>query len=375
MQARSIALIVLVERNAVLVYVPVHLSLCDLEGIGMSTKVTCLKNGPLLFEGFKVIKNAKGEDVQVRAKAALCRCGESNNKPFCDGTHATVGFIDEKSNERRPDKRDNHIGKEITVNEREFTVVGVMAKWEPMPRFYDLIESGLDDVAEVFVPLSLTPRMEISSAGSDWGWKSEPVKTFDDWLNSESCWLQFWAELETPAEQNAYLAHLDAYVTEQKKLGRFQRPLNNQIQDVTTWLEYNEVVIRDVRVLVGLGFLFLIVCLLSSISLLLTKFEGRASEISLRRALGANRLQIISQNLIEVGFIGVCGGVIGVLLTMLSLNYFKTAISVAPEALFQIDTFMISVAIIIAIFTSLVAGVYPAVKTCAIAPAQHLKTQ
>ena len=83
----------------------------------MSTKVTCLKDGPLLFEGFKVIKNAKGEDVEVRAKAALCRCGESNNKPFCDGTHATVGFTDEKSNDRRPDKRDNHVGKEITVHD------------------------------------------------------------------------------------------------------------------------------------------------------------------------------------------------------------------------------------------------------------------
>lgn len=270
---------------------------------------------------------------------------------------------------------ENSVGRQISVSDRIFTVVGVMDTWEPTPRFYDPINSGFNEVSEVFVPLSLTPSMEIGSAGSDWGWKPEPIKTFDDWLNSESVWLQYWAELDDKAEQDAYMAHLDAYVLEQKNLGRFERPLNNRINDVMQWMEYHEVVARDVRVLVGLGFLFLIVCLLSSISLLLTKFLGRSAEMSLRRALGANKIQIISQNLVEVGLIGVVGGILGIAFTYVSLASLREAITRAPDSLFQIDMMMISAAILIAIATSLIAGIYPAVKTCAIAPAQQLKTQ
>lgn len=287
---------------------------------------------------------------------------------------AQVIVLNRKMNERLFGGEDS-VGSKLTVNKREFTVVGVLDTWEPMPRFYDPINSALNEVQGVFVPLSLTPIMEINSAGSDWGWKSEPIRTFDDWLNSESVWLQFWAELPTRAEREAYLDHLDAYVMEQKQLGRFQRPLNNQIHDVMAWLDYHEAVAQDVRVLIGLGYLFLTVCLISSISLLLTKFEGLAGEMSLRRALGASKSQIIGQNLFEVGVLGAVGGIVGIGLTVLFLDAFKSMISRAPDALFQIDLTMISLAIAVAITTSLIAGVYPAVKTCAIAPAQHLKTQ
>ena len=79
---------------------------------------------------------------------------------------------------------ENSVGRELVINERRFTVVGVLETWEPTPRFYDVINSGLSDVNEVFIPLSLTPVMEIRSAGSDWGWKSEPIRTFGDWSSS-----------------------------------------------------------------------------------------------------------------------------------------------------------------------------------------------
>jgi CDGSH-type Zn-finger protein len=53
-------------------------------------------NGPLLVEGpVRLVDSAGNEFVLDAAKPALalCRCGQSSRKPFCDGTHKTCGFI------------------------------------------------------------------------------------------------------------------------------------------------------------------------------------------------------------------------------------------------------------------------------------------
>ncbi|HEY6963515.1 MAG TPA: (4Fe-4S)-binding protein [Gaiellaceae bacterium] len=50
-------------------------------------------NGPLLVRGPIKIVDADGNVVQELEKAAFCRCGGSQNKPFCDGTHKTIGFV------------------------------------------------------------------------------------------------------------------------------------------------------------------------------------------------------------------------------------------------------------------------------------------
>ncbi|MFZ0255218.1 MAG: CDGSH iron-sulfur domain-containing protein [Gammaproteobacteria bacterium] len=51
-----------------------------------------LKDGPLLLSGHVTIKAASGRKAWYGNQAALCRCGHSKNKPFCDGSHAGVGF-------------------------------------------------------------------------------------------------------------------------------------------------------------------------------------------------------------------------------------------------------------------------------------------
>lgn len=64
------------------------------------TRITPLDDGPYLVKGPAKIVDADGNEFQVEAKTiALCRCGNSNTKPFCDGTHAKLRF---KSKERAP---------------------------------------------------------------------------------------------------------------------------------------------------------------------------------------------------------------------------------------------------------------------------------
>ena len=49
-------------------------------------------NGPLFLRGKIRIVDARGSVIRQDARVALCRCGQSGNKPFCDGTHRAIGF-------------------------------------------------------------------------------------------------------------------------------------------------------------------------------------------------------------------------------------------------------------------------------------------
>ncbi len=269
---------------------------------------------------------------------------------------------------------ENSVGDWLTMQGTRFLVVGVIDSWEPTPRFYDPINGGFQEVNEMFIPYGLTRVLELSSTGSDWGWKAEEITSFEQWLNSESVWIQYFVELDSARDRADYLAHLDAYVNEQKDLGRFERPLNNNIYNVTEWMEYHEVVANDSKVLVGLSFLFLTVCLLSTIALLLTKFVGKKGETSLRRALGASRRVIFRQQIVEVAVIGFLGGLIGLMLAGLGLQGIEYLYD-APAGLVKLDWVMMLAAIGIAIVSGMLAGLYPAWRVCQIPPAAQLKTQ
>lgn len=57
----------------------------------MTVKITIKENGPYIVEGEFQLVDAQGNDVPLK-KRALCRCGGSTMKPFCDGTHSRIGF-------------------------------------------------------------------------------------------------------------------------------------------------------------------------------------------------------------------------------------------------------------------------------------------
>jgi CDGSH-type Zn-finger protein len=64
------------------------------------TKVRASADGPLLVSGGARILDAEGTVLYEGEKAALCRCGGSGNKPFCDGTHTKLGQVEPWPNER-----------------------------------------------------------------------------------------------------------------------------------------------------------------------------------------------------------------------------------------------------------------------------------
>ena len=54
--------------------------------------IETIKNGPLIVNGPVELKDADGNLYPAKDRIALCRCGASTTKPFCDGTHSKIGF-------------------------------------------------------------------------------------------------------------------------------------------------------------------------------------------------------------------------------------------------------------------------------------------
>ena len=86
-------------------------------------KIACLPNGPyyLLADTEPIpvpnLCRANGEVCATVRGIALCRCGGSKNKPFCDGTHGTNHFTDQRIADDTRNRRISYVGKRITIHD------------------------------------------------------------------------------------------------------------------------------------------------------------------------------------------------------------------------------------------------------------------
>jgi CDGSH-type Zn-finger protein len=82
-------------------------------------KLTCRPNGPYLLLPVEVpnLRRANGEACANVRGAALCRCGGSQSKPFCDGTHAKNGFKGDRFADGSLDRRTSYAGRKITIHD------------------------------------------------------------------------------------------------------------------------------------------------------------------------------------------------------------------------------------------------------------------
>ena len=77
--------------------------------------IQVVHNGPYVLTNLHHLTNGLGDPVTTRPQMALCRCGQSATKPWCDGSHALADFDDSKDPNRVPDRRDTYAGVSITV--------------------------------------------------------------------------------------------------------------------------------------------------------------------------------------------------------------------------------------------------------------------
>lgn len=270
---------------------------------------------------------------------------------------------------------DDSVGRSLRLHGTTFRVTGVLDRWRPVPRFYDLTSRGdFGTAEEVYVPFSTSRQLELGHSGtmSCYGERPEGQQSTD--LGAPCLWIQFWVELGSEERAEGYAAFLRNYSDAQRAAGRFERPTNVRLRNLTEWLAYQEVVPDDVQLQTLLAFCFLLVCLLNTVGLLLAKFLRRAPEIGVRRALGASRRAIFAQLVVEAGLIGLAGGLLGLGLAALGLWAVRQQPTDYAD-LAHLDATMLVATLALALVASLLAGVLPAWRGCRITPAIQLKSQ
>ena len=269
----------------------------------------------------------------------------------------------------------NSVGKTVNLDGRDYRVVGVMDRWQPLPKFYDLNNDKYSESEQMYLPFTRAIAGEMPTWGNN-NCSGEPGEP--GWagrLRSECVWMQFWAELPTQADAARYRTFLNNYASEQRSSGRFNWPAHTRIRDVREWLVYQHAVSDEVRILVMVSFSFLFVCLLNAMGLMLAKIMGRAGDIGVRRALGANRGAIFGQCLIEAGVIGLAGGLLGLALTALGLLGLRSLLSEDVGRVTHLGIADISIAVALAIVATTLAGLYPTWRAAHVQPAWQLKAQ
>ena len=79
--------------------------------------IECKPNGPYLVKNLEDLRDSRGDRIEAKPVMALCRCGGSGNKPFCDGTHQKNGFSGARLADPDADKRENYQAKQITIHD------------------------------------------------------------------------------------------------------------------------------------------------------------------------------------------------------------------------------------------------------------------
>jgi putative ABC transport system permease protein len=273
------------------------------------------------------------------------------------------------------------VGRTILWNNLRFRIIGVLNEWYPQPKFYNLTGGGSGDFGrpeDAYVPFQWDVILQRWPGGSMGCWGSRRLDTFRDLQSSECVWITLWVELPTAAERARFRDFMNAYWAEQRKAGRFQRPRDNRLWNVSQWLAVHHVVSNDSRLLLRLAFAFLAVCLINTVGLVLAKFLRGASVTGIRRALGASRRQIFAQHLVEVALLALTGSAAGLMLGALGLAGVRAMYVDSPGdfgAAAHFDPHGIVWALALAAASTLIAGLYPAWRIGRVSPAVYLKSQ
>ena len=288
-----------------------------------------------------------------------------------DEARAAVAVLSRELNEKLFGGA-NSVGRTLRFDNADYRVVGVLDTWQPVPYFFDLNTGRYRKTEGVFVPFSTAIERKLGQHGNVTCWGNGSTTDIRA-LDAPCSWIQYWVELKSPQERQAYLDYLGSYSARQHAAGRFEREPNPRLRPVMEWLSSQHVVPEDVRLQTWLALGFLVVCMVNTVGLLLAKCLRRSPEIGVRRALGASRREIFAQFLVESCVIGLAGGLLGFALAAAGVWLVRQGTESRGQWV-HLDAAALGLTFALALAASLLAGLLPAWRACQVSPASQLKS-
>jgi putative ABC transport system permease protein len=263
------------------------------------------------------------------------------------------------------------LGASVHIGDANYRVIGVLAQWDPAPRFYDMSLGSFMHADQAFVPL-----VSIRSASADLGAPRICVGAASTMppsrlLDNDCSWLTPWFLAKDTAAVPALSRHVAAAAN---FVLRDSMRIDFRLLDVRQILAAADVVPGSVRVFTGLGLAFLVLCIVNAAGMQLSRLLRRVAQTGIRRALGARRRDIVGQYLCETLLIGLGGGVLGAALTEAGLYWVRQLNSYYTRtASTDLATTIMTISLVA--FCCLLTGMVPAWVASRADPAIAIKVQ
>lgn len=273
----------------------------------------------------------------------------------------------------------NAVGQRVRLGKTLFQVVGVFAPFAPQPHFFGLdmwtFSGGADGGEGLYAPYTAALDAGLLPGGSDRCDASYQVAAGVNPSDPAHCAsLGFWVQLDSPPQVASYRSFLLHYVEQQKALAGFDKPATAQLTSVAAWLKQQGVVPDSVRLNVWLAGSFLLLCMINVAGLLAARFLRRSGEIGIRRALGAPRLAVFLQHVLEAGGVCLAGGVLALPLTWLGVWTLRQQGS-DFSGLAHLDPTMFGALFALALAVGVLVGIVPAWRASAVEPGLQVKSE
>ncbi len=276
------------------------------------------------------------------------------------------------------------IGKDIELRGRPYRVIGVLNRWNPLPRFYDPWRA-FSTPEDFYIPFRTAVANEIDD-GEDYsgclppGAAATAESQYRALLDSGCFHTRVWVELPTRAGVAEYRSFLASYIAQQHALGRYPGTPRSTLKNVREWLVWTHVVPDEMLLRTYLAVGFLVVCLVNAAGLILAQLSRRSTELSVRRAMGASRLSMCWQIGMESAVVGCLGGLLGLVLAYSALVIERVALSQTAgdpvlRHLTKMNWNVVVVAFAAGVLTAATAALYPAWQMSRVPPGRYLKIQ
>ncbi|MDX1391084.1 MAG: ABC transporter permease [Rheinheimera sp.] len=291
------------------------------------------------------------------------------NVPFLHGERwvddsARRELILSKATAERLFGRSTVVGETLQLGNELFSIIAVLDDWTMLPRLYDVANGlGASASADIYLPWETAYDLGIKSNTTT---MSRDSRNYNENFavngrEGDFYQAQFWVQLDTPAQVDAYKTFMQQLVQSEKEAGRHPRPEANRLTNILDITEHFNARNRQLDAFALVSLLFLLVCLFNASHLALNRYLASQYEFGLRRALGASRAQLQQLVLADVMVSSALAFALSLLVASGAMALISTLLP-ATRSLTQWSPQMLLAMLATAFAASYLVTLYPALR-------------